>query len=242
MTASALELPLSELAAGAPAATGLQRPGSAAASLRMLLAGAHSLCAMLGETHAPPLSVLRATTERACALSRTGDYDELARVLAELLPGLEAAERTLPLAQQPDACELAAMAYQACATALVRLGQPLASWIAADRAMMAAERAGNLLLAAAGQYYLASGFLDGHEFALADEAAQTTLTALRGLAELGDPDALALCGGCTLAASALSSQPSCRSSARSSWPCTKSPSASISATPATRSAPRPRWT
>jgi hypothetical protein len=198
MTASALELPLSELAAGAPAAIGLQRPGSAAASLRTLLAGAHSLCAMLGETHAPPLSVLRASTERACALTRAGSYEELAVVLAELLPGLEAAERTLPLAQQPDACELAAMAYQACATALVRLGQPLTSWIAADRAMAAAERAGNLLLAAAGQYYLASGFLDGHEFALADEAAQTTLTALRGLAELGDADALALCGGCTL--------------------------------------------
>lgn len=196
--ADALELPLSELAAGAPSAGETGRRRRPADGLRVLLAGAHSLRALLGESSAPPLGVLRASAERACALARTGDYDELASVLGELLPGLEAAVRTLPAAQQPEAYELMAMAYQACSAALAKLDEPLASWIAADRSMSAAEKAGNLLLAAAGQYRLASVFLDSGEFGLADEAARTTMSALRGLAELDDPEALSLCGGLTL--------------------------------------------
>ncbi len=112
--------------------------------------------------------------------------------------GLEAAVRSSPPSQRPDAYELSAVAYQACSAALIKLGEPMAAWIAADRAMTAAERAGNLLLAAAGQYRLASVFVDAREHALADESARTTLIALRGLAELGDPDALSLCGGLTL--------------------------------------------
>ncbi len=153
---------------------------------------------MLGESHAPALGGMRATTDRACSLARSGDYDELASVLGDLLPGLEAAVRTVPGALQADTYELTAMAYQACSTALMKLGEPLPAWVAADRAMAAAEKAGDLLLAAAGQYRLASVFLDADEYALAEEMARTTLIALRGLAELGDPDALSLCGGLTL--------------------------------------------
>jgi transcriptional regulator with XRE-family HTH domain len=196
--ADALELPLSELAAGGPGGIGEPRRSSAADGLRLLLAGAHSLCAMLGESHAPALGGLRATTERACALAKAGEYDQLTTVLAKLLPGLEAAVRTVPPALQADAYELTAMAYQACSAALMKLAEPLAAWVAADRAMAAAEKAGNLLLAAAGQYRLASVLLDSREFALADEMARTTQLALRGLAELADPDALSLCGGLTL--------------------------------------------
>jgi len=200
------ELPLSELAAGALDQTLEQRRTAAADRLRLLLAGSHSLCAMLGESHAPPMGSLRATTERACALASGGDYDDLVAVLADLLPGLEAAVRTVPAVLQADANELTAMAYQACSAALVKLGEPLAAWVAADRAMAAAENAGNLLLAAAGQYRLASVFLDAHEHALADEMARTTLIALRGPAEIGDPDALSLCGGLTLLRALISAR------------------------------------
>jgi transcriptional regulator with XRE-family HTH domain len=196
--ADALELPLPELAAGAPGAGPAPHRACAAERLRVVLAGSHSLCAMLGEIPAPSLPALRMCTDRACGLARVGDYDELAGVLSSLLPGLESAVRIGPAAQRADAYELTAMAYQACSAALVKLNDPLAAWIAADRAMSAAEKAGNLLLAAAGQYRLASVFLDCREHSLADEAARTTLLALRGLAELGDPDALSLCGGLTL--------------------------------------------
>ena len=98
------------------------------------------------------------------------------------------------------------MAHQACSVALTRLDDPMAAWVAAGRAMTAAENAGNLILAAAGQYRLASVFLDCSEFALADEVARTTLTALRGLAELGDPEALSLCGVLTLVRSVIAAR------------------------------------
>jgi hypothetical protein len=200
------EPPLSELTADVTGGAGELGRSSAAEGLRLLLAGAHSLCAMLGESHAPSAASLRATTERACALARAGEYEELTAVLGELLPGLEAAVRTVPSALQADAYELTAMAYQACSAALVKLGEPLAAWVAADRAMAAAEKAGNLLLVADGQYRLASVFLDASEYALADEMARTTVLALRGLAELGDPDGLSLCGGLTLLRAAIAAR------------------------------------
>jgi hypothetical protein len=192
------EVPLSELATGSLGGVGEQRRSSAADGLQLVLARAHSLCAMLGESCAPSIRSLRATTERVCALARAGQFEEMTSALAGLLPGLEAAVRTMPRPSQADAYELTAMAYQACSAALMKLGEPLAAWVAADRATAAAERAGNLLLAAAGQYRLASVFVDSGENALADEIARTSLIALRGLAELDDAGALSLCGGLTL--------------------------------------------
>ena len=55
--------------------------------------------------------------------------------------------------------ELTATTYQACSAALAKLGEPEAAWIAADRAMAAAERAGNPLLVAAGAFRLVFVFL-----------------------------------------------------------------------------------
>jgi hypothetical protein len=177
---------------------GLPARPAAADALRVVLAGAHSLCAMLGETSAPPAAELRERTEQACALAKAERYGELAEVLAVLLPGLEAAARIAPEAQRSDIHELTAVSYQACAAALAKLGEPMTSWIAADRAVAAAEKAGNLLLAAASVYRLASGFLDARQFGLAEESARTALIALRTLAELGDAEAVSLCGGLTL--------------------------------------------
>jgi transcriptional regulator with XRE-family HTH domain len=204
--ADALELPLTELTAGRPAADrhdaasqggGAPRPAGAE-GLRVVLAGAHSLYAMLGDQPAPSFAWLRARTDRACALSRAARYGDLTDLLAGLLPGLEAAVRKFPAAEQGEVYELMAVAYQACSAALARLGEPEAAWIAADRAMVAAERAGNLLLMAASAHRLASVFLSARRYALAEETARTTIAALQGLAALGDPDAVALCGGLTL--------------------------------------------
>ncbi len=196
--ADALELPLAELAAGVPADVGGLTRSAAADALRVVLAGAHSLCAMHGESSAPPVAELRRRTEQACALAQAERYGRLAEVLADLLPGLEAAARIAPLSLQPDVHELTAISYQACAAALAKLSEPMASWIAADRAMAAAEKAGNLLLAAAGAHRLASVFLDARQYRLAEETARTALTALHTLADLGDCDAVSLCAGLTL--------------------------------------------
>jgi transcriptional regulator with XRE-family HTH domain len=196
--ADALDLPLSELAAQAPDDAASPARPAAADALRTVLAGAHSLSAMLGETSAPSEAELRELTEQACALAQAECYGELAEVLSGLLPGLEAAARITPECQRPDIHELTAVSYQACAAALAKLGEPMASWIAADRAVTAAEKAGNLVLAAASTYRLASVFLDARQYGLAEESARTALAALRTLAELGDAEAVSLCGGLTL--------------------------------------------
>jgi hypothetical protein len=210
--ADALELPSAQLAAGGPAAPAVPGPVPAAApaagppgqraaaadALRVILAGAHSLRAALSAPAAPSAGWLRARTDRACGLVRAGRYDDLAELLAGLLPGLEAAVRAVPATEQSDRYELLAMAYQACAGALARLGDTDAAWVAADRAMAAAERAGHLLLVSAGAHRLASVFLAARRGALADELARTTTEALAGLASRGDPDATALCGGLAL--------------------------------------------
>jgi hypothetical protein len=175
------------------------RPRPAGADgLRMVLAGAQSLRAMLGQSQPPSFASLQVRTDWACELSRTGRYAELTEVLADLLPSLEAAVRTGPEAGHPDAHELMAVAYQSCSAALARMNEPDAAWLAADRAMAAAERAGNLLLVAAGAQRLASVFLGARYYSLAEETARTTVAALEELAEIGDPDAVALCGGLTL--------------------------------------------
>ena len=67
--------------------------------------------------------------------------------------------------------ELMAAAYQACSAALDKLGEPEAAWIAADRAMAAAERAGNPLLVAAGAFRLVFVFMSARHYAQAEETA-----------------------------------------------------------------------
>ncbi len=166
--------------------------------LSVVLAGARSLHALLGGAQPPPFAWLQEGTDRACALARAGRHDELTDVLADLLPALEAAARSGPEFRTADVYELMALAYQSCSAALARMNQPEAAWIAADRAMAAAERAGNLLLVAAGAERLTSVFLGAERYALAEETARSTVTALRELAGAGDPDAISVCGGLTL--------------------------------------------
>ena len=66
-----------------------------------------------------------------------------------------------------------AATYQACSAALAKLGEPEAAWIAADRAMAAAERAGNPLLVAAGAFRLVFVFLTARHYDQAEETART---------------------------------------------------------------------
>ena len=91
-----------------------------------------------------------------------------------------------------------AATYQACSAALAKLGEPEAAWIAADRAMAAAERAGNPLLVAAGAFRLVFVFISARHYDQAEETARTAADALWRLADQGDPQAMSLWGGLTL--------------------------------------------
>ena len=196
--AAALEVPLAELAAEAPVVAAVTEEPPGAAGLRLVLSGVHSLRAMLNGRHSPAVSTLRSRAHKAWELTHAGRYTDLTGLLAGLVPDLETAARALPETQRLEVLKLMAETYQACSAALAKLGEPEAAWIAADRAMAAAERAGNPMLVAAGAFRLVFVFLAARHYDQAEETARTAADALQQLAEEGDPQAMSLRGGLTL--------------------------------------------
>jgi tetratricopeptide (TPR) repeat protein len=196
--AAALDVPLAELAAEAPVVAAVTEEPPGAGGLRLVLSGAYALRAMLDGRRPPALSTLRNKSRKAWELTHAGRYTELADLLRGLVPDLETAVRALREAEQAEAFALMAATYQACSAALAELGEPEAAWIAADRAMTAAERAGNPMLVAAGAFRLVLVFLAARHYDQAEETARTAAAALWPKADQGDPQAMSLWGGLTL--------------------------------------------
>jgi transcriptional regulator with XRE-family HTH domain len=204
--ATALEVPLSELAAEAPVVAAVTEEAPGAAGLRLVLSGAYALRAMLDGRRPTALSTLRTRSGKAWDLTHAGQYTDLADLLRGLVPELETAARALPEAQRAEVFELMAATYQACSAALAKLGEPEAAWIAADRAMAAAERAGNPLLVAAGAFRLVFVFLAAHHYDQAEETARTAAEALQARADDGNPQAMSLWGALTLQRAVIASR------------------------------------
>jgi transcriptional regulator with XRE-family HTH domain len=196
--ATALEVPLAELAAEAPVVAAVTEEPPGAAGLRLVLSGAYALRAMLDGCRAPALGTLRTKARKVWELTHAGRYTELTDLLRSLVPDLESAARSVPEEQQAEVSELLATTYQACSAALAKLGEPEAAWIAADRAMAAAERAGNPMLVAAGAFRLVFVFINAHHYDQAEETARTAAEALWPMAHQGDQRAMSLWGGLTL--------------------------------------------
>jgi tetratricopeptide (TPR) repeat protein len=196
--AAALDVPLAELAADAPVVAAVTEEPPGAGDLRLVLSGAHALRAMLNGRRPATISTLRTKTRKAWELTHAGRYTELTDLLRSLVPDLETAARAVPEEQRAEVCELLATTYQACSAALAKLGEPEAAWIAADRAMAAAERAGNPMLVAAGAYRLVFVFINARHYDQAEETARTAAEALWPMADQGDPQAMSLWGGLTL--------------------------------------------
>lgn len=195
--ADALETPLAELAAEAPVVAAVSAPPPDADDLRLVLSGSYALAAMLRPGPPPDLAGLPADVDRAWAFTHAGRYHELTGLLEGLLPRLERAARTAPVSERARASALLAAAYQACSAALVKLGQAEAAWVAADRAMSAAERADDPYLVAAGAFRLGFVFLNARRFDQAEETARTAAEALHGRVD-ADQAALSLWGALTL--------------------------------------------
>ena len=196
--AAALDVPLAELAAEAPVVAAVTEEPPGAGGLRLVLSGAYALRAMLDGRRAPAISTLRTKARKAWELTHAGRYVELTDLLRSLVPDLETAARSLPEKQRAEVSELLATTYQACSAALAKLGEPEAAWIAADRAMAAAERAGNPMLVAAGAFRLVFVFINARHYDQAKETARTAAEALWPMADQGDPRAISLWGGLTL--------------------------------------------
>jgi tetratricopeptide (TPR) repeat protein len=196
--AEALDVPLAELAAEAPIVAAVNEELPAAGDLRLVLSGVHSLKAMLNGHHSPGLDDLRTRSAKAWELTHAGRYTELTDLLRALIPDLETAARALPGDQQAEVFELMAAAYQACSAALAKLGEAEAAWIAADRAMSAADRANKPLLVAAGAFRLVFVFLGARHYTQAEETARTAADALWHIADQGNLEAMSLWGALTL--------------------------------------------
>jgi transcriptional regulator with XRE-family HTH domain/HPt (histidine-containing phosphotransfer) domain-containing protein len=198
VVATALEVPLSELAAEAPVVAAVNEEQPDAAGLRLVLSGAYALRAMLGKQRSPALSTLRSRTRKAWDLTHDSRYSELTQLLGDLVPDLETATRSLPKSQHAEVSELMASAYQSCSAALAKLGESEAAWIAADRAMAAAERADKPMLVAAGAFRLVFVFMTARYYDQAEETARTAAEALGHRASESDPQARSLRGALTL--------------------------------------------
>jgi transcriptional regulator with XRE-family HTH domain len=196
--AAALDVPLSELAAEAPVVAAVTEEPPGANGLRLVLSGVYALRAMLDGHRSPALRTLRGKTRQAWELTHAGRYVELTDLLNSLVPDLEMAVRSVPEDQQVDVFELLATTYQACSAALAKIGEADVAWIAADRAMAAAERAGNPMLVAAGAFRLVFVFINARHYGQAEETARTAAEALQRMTDQGDPQALSLLGGLTL--------------------------------------------
>jgi transcriptional regulator with XRE-family HTH domain len=204
--ADALDVPLAELAAEAPVVAAVTEEAPGASGLRLVLAGAYALRAMLGGRHPPALSTLRTKTGKAWDLTHAGRYADLTSLLRGLVPDLETAARTVRESQRTEVFELMAATYQACSAALAKLGEPEAAWIAADRAMAAAERAGNPMLVAAGAFRLVLVFVAARHYDQAEETASTAADALWVRADQDDPQAMSLWGALTLQRAVIASR------------------------------------
>ncbi|MGN5379213.1 helix-turn-helix domain-containing protein [Streptomyces lasalocidi] len=198
--ADVLEVPVAELAAEAPIVASVaegEPPG--ASRLRLVLSAAHSLKAILGRQDASPMCrLLRAEVDRAWSLTHQGNYADLAELLEGLVPRLESAARSVPESDRVELFRLLAVMYHTCSGALANLGEPEAAWIAVDRAVVAAERASDPLLMAAGEFRLSIVFLGARHFEQAAQASGSAADALRPLSESGQIEAVALRGALTL--------------------------------------------
>ncbi|MGW4887214.1 helix-turn-helix domain-containing protein [Streptomyces murinus] len=200
--ADVLGVPVAELAAEAPLmATATEDASSEADRLRLLLSAPHALKALVGrERDGAPVDVpaLRTEIERAWALAHQGAYADLTELLETLVPRLESAARATTGAEQADIFRLLAGTYQAFGAALANMAEPEAAWVAIDRAVAAAERAGDPLLMAAGAFRLSIVFLGARHFEQAAGVSGSAAEALVPLEGAEQIEAAALRGALTL--------------------------------------------
>jgi tetratricopeptide (TPR) repeat protein len=198
-----LEAVASALGTPLPARPGARLPGparrggpGAADALRLVLSGGAQRSEPRG---AVPTPALRADADLTWALTCEGRYGELADLLGRLLPGLTAALRAGAGAGERAALHaLVATCYQACSAALARLGEHESAKAAVSRALCAAQRAGDLPLAAASAYLLARILMEMGRYPQADETAGKAAAALAPLAAEGRPEAISVQGGLIL--------------------------------------------
>ncbi len=182
--ADALGVPVTELRGGEEADTepSDSRP-EAFESLRLTLTGHPAAAAVLGVPTArvtdKQISGLRDAHGQVWPLVHASRYNELAPLVADLVPRLEQAARGEASPEQSrEVRELLTDTYQAVAAMLAKIGEGDAAWIAADRAAFVAEATDNPLAVAASLFRMVHVFLSLGLLSQAQTVASTTASGL----------------------------------------------------------------
>ncbi|MFI1914637.1 helix-turn-helix domain-containing protein [Nocardia sp. NPDC020380] len=198
-----------------------QRPGSAVfEQLRLLLTGHPALEQLFGDEadreSAEQLPELQQRVDIVWQLAHESRLVEVGSSLLELIPDLEHAARN-SAAKRPEVLTLLSRTYQVAATAFTRQEEVDAAWVAADRALTAAEESGDALSVVAGTYRMAQAFLRLQRLEQAEQAARVSVAALAAQVseETGTrPEVLSLYGSLQLMLAVIAATDGNRTAAR----------------------------
>ncbi|MER5350110.1 helix-turn-helix transcriptional regulator [Kitasatospora sp. NPDC002551] len=165
--------------------------------VRLLLSGHPALDVLLGvdrSVEARDPTGLAADVDEIWDLTHAARFAELGAAVGRTLPVLERAARTVAPEDRPGIHLLLSRTYQALAAAFVRQDEDDAAWVAADRAIRAAEQSGEPLQVCAGIYRLAHAFIRLRRLDQAEHTASAALAALRARSGGEDPETLSVLG------------------------------------------------
>ncbi|MFI9719375.1 helix-turn-helix domain-containing protein [Streptomyces sp. NPDC052396] len=186
---------------------------------RLLLSGHLALDALLAPKAARPGSSfagLRRAVEDAWVLAHEDRFAELSASLTSLLPELEHAVRSVGERDRPRVYRLLARTYQALSAAFARQNEADAAWVAADRAIAAAEMSGQVLEVFAGTFRLAHACIRLKRYDQAEHVARSAVSALDRHIDSAEPtpEVLSLLGSLHLALAVAHARTDDRAGAR----------------------------
>ncbi|MGW2820840.1 helix-turn-helix domain-containing protein [Streptomyces sp. NPDC001443] len=171
--------------------------------LRVALTGHPALGSLFAQAPTGPIPTLadfRRLVDEAWTLAHASSYAALSDHLARLLPSIETAVRHAPASDRGELHALRARAYQVAAASFTRQDQADAAWVAADRALQAAELAGQPLEVVASLFRMAHAFMRQQHMEQAEQAAKSAVTVMEPRAEAPacPPEELSLLGAMNL--------------------------------------------
>ena len=198
--ARVLDVPVTELIGGEPQPVRDRTEQHATVEhLRLALSGFDVLRLLVQPGHAEAvaereLSGLREDVSRAWTLVHASRYTDLGPLLCSVLSIGEHGARSSTGVVRAEVLGLVAWTYQAVSAMMAKLGQTELAWVAADRAVAAAEQAGMPLLAVAGVYRVSQAFVSGWRLSQAERAASSGALGLVERLDDGHPEVVSLYG------------------------------------------------
>lgn len=198
--ARALSVPVSELAPASFGTVEEPQEHEAVSSCRVALTSYPWLRTDLPAKSLPDLDLLEDEVTEAWRLVHASRYADLASLLPRLLGDAQTAAGQLAGKDSRRGRMAATQAYQVMSAMLMKLGETEMAWLAGDRAVQAAERAGDPLLMAAGIVRIGHAFLAADRLDDAARIAAEAALNLEGSPGGESPESLSLLGALHLIA------------------------------------------